>query len=379
MAETRIKSDKYSGIYWKSIKRRDGKGDERLYYIVYRRPGSRKQFEERLGRSSEGWTELKASIERGKRMEGKQTNAEKREAETKDKLTGAQPLTFGRLWELYNNANSARACNKGDRYRYHNHLAKRLEQMKIADIHTSDIAAIRKSMEGKGLAAQTVKHGLGLVKRVLRYGVKLGLCSMPDNLIFEMPKVDNVKTENMTAEQLAAYWMALDEEPNQDAAALLRLALLTGIRRGALFGLMWDDIDFENAILTLRGVSAKKGKTEHIPLNEAALRVLTRMERTSDYVFPGKNGGQRKTFTRMARRVRERAGLPKDFRPLHGLRHTFASALASSGQVDLYTLQKLLTHESTAMTQRYAHLADEAMRRAAAVANALAGKNNGKD
>ena len=41
--------------------------------------------------------------------------------------------------------------------------------------------------------------------------------------------------------------------------------------------------------------------------------------------------------------------------------------LASSGEVDMYTLQKLLTHESPLMTQRYAHLADEAMKRAAEI------------
>jgi len=50
------------------------------------------------------------------------------------------------------------------------------------------------------------------------------------------------------------------------------------------------------------------------------------------------------------RKIKEAAGLPKDFRALHGLRHVFASMLASSGQVDLYTLQKLLTHKSPGMT-----------------------------
>ena len=49
---------------------------------------------------------------------------------------------------------------------------------------------------------------------------------------------------------------------------------------------------------------------------------------------------------------------------LHGLRHTYASILASSGQVDMYTLQKLLTHKSPQMTQRYAHLRDETLKRA---------------
>ena len=47
--------------------------------------------------------------------------------------------------------------------------------------------------------------------------------------------------------------------------------------------------------------------------------------------------------------------MPSDFRPFHGLRHSFASMPASSGQVDMYTLQKLLTHKSPLMTQRNAH------------------------
>ena len=70
-------------------------------------------------------------------------------------------------------------------------------------------------------------------------------------------------------------------------------------------------------------------------------------------------------------RIKKHAGLPKGFRPLHGLRHVYASMLASSGKVDLYTLQKLLTHKDPRMTQRYAHLRDEAIKRASDVAGTL--------
>jgi len=45
--------------------------------------------------------------------------------------------------------------------------------------------------------------------------------------------------------------------------------------------------------------------------------------------------------------------------------------LASSGKVDLYTLQKLLTHKSPMMTQRYAHLRDEALRNASTLAGQI--------
>ena len=174
----------------------------------------------------------------------------------------------------------------------------------------------------------------------------------------------------MTPEQLIALKKALDEEPDQNAAALMRLALVTGMRRGALLALRWDDLDFNRGFITLRGEVAKKGKTESIPMTAATKQILETIEYAgSPYVFPGKDGGQRKEFRRLPKRVKQKAGLPEDFRPLHGLRHTYASFLASSGKVDLYTLQKLLTHSSPQMTQRYAHLADEALQRAASVAD----------
>lgn len=50
---------------------------------------------------------------------------------------------------------------------------------------------------------------------------------------------------------------------------------------------------------------------------------------------------------------------------MHGLRHVYATMLASSGQVDMIALQKLLTHKDQRMTQRYMHYRDEALQRAA--------------
>ena len=132
---------------------------------------------------------------------------------------------------------------------------------------------------------------------------------------------------------------------------------------------MWDDCDFERGMITLRGDIAKKGKTEYIPMNSTAKEILHSINKKSDYVFPNRDGGMRTDYRRISRRVKEKAGLPSDFRPLHGLRHNFASQLASSGQVDIYTLQRLLTHESPEMTHRYAHLAADDLKKASNVAD----------
>jgi integrase len=167
---------------------------------------------------------------------------------------------------------------------------------------------------------------------------------------------------------------ALDEELDQSQASLVRMALFTGMRRGALLNLQWNDLDFERGFITLRGDVAKKQKTETIPINDQARAILNQQPRTSSpYVFPGRFDDKPLSNIRkpMLKRLKEKAGLPESFRPLHGLRHAFASWLASSGKVSMYELQKLLTHSSPQMTQRYAHLHDDSLRKASGVAGAL--------
>ena len=188
-----------------------------------------------------------------------------------------------------------------------------------------------------------------------------------------MPKVNNLKTEDLTPEQLARLLEAMEKDSNFQVAHFMKLALFTGMRRSELFKLRWEDVDFERDFIHIR--DPKGGRDQKIPLNSEARRLLENHPRTeSPYVFPGRHGAQRVDIIKQVNRIKREAGLPKDFQPLHGLRHTYASMLASSGQVDLYTLQKLLTHKSPAMTQRYAHLRDEALRRASDLAGDLLGQ-----
>ena len=64
---------KYPGVF---LVERDSR---KFLYILYRKPGSRKLIEEKLGSSNNGWTPSKASLERSRRIEGKASNVEKRE------------------------------------------------------------------------------------------------------------------------------------------------------------------------------------------------------------------------------------------------------------------------------------------------------------
>ncbi len=366
---------KYQGVYFYLKKRLDSDVLERAYYVMYRQGGrGSKLIEEPVGRESEGMTPAKAAHIRADRARGLELpNTEKRAAEEAVKLAEASRPTIGRLWALYRDSLPDRKRWETDESRYRLYLQPAFEKKTPAEMITLDVDRLRFTMTKLEKSPATIKGVMDLLQRLIRFGAKKGVCPMPETsrLHFNYPKVDGSKTENMTPEQMQAYLEALDAEPDQHAAAFLRLALATGMRKSALLGLRWDDIDFEYGFITLRGEIAKKGKTERIPLSAAARAILKSIPKASDYIFPGKDGGPRREFKKVAKRVKEKAGLPEDFRPLHGLRHTFASWLASSGEVDLYTLQRLLTHNSPQMTQRYAHLADSALQRAASVADKL--------
>ena len=142
----------------------------------------------------------------------------------------------------------------------------------------------------------------------------------------------------------------------------MRLALFTGMRRGEIFKLRWADIDFDRGFISI--VAPKGGKSQVIPMNKNTEAVFKTIIKISEYVFPSRDEGPKKTIAKDLQAIKKEAGLPADFRPLHGLRHVYATMLASSGKVDMFTLQKLLTHKSPQMTQRYVHFRDEALRQA---------------
>jgi len=354
----------YIGVYYiVTTSPVDGK-PEKVFYIRYKLDGI--AYEEKVGSWSRGGiTPAKASHIRADKMTGK-TPPKSVQRESDKKRTR---YTIDELFEEFREAKKSLKSMPFDINRYEKHIRPVIGSKDVAAITPNDITKLTGKLSAQ-YKAQTVKHVLTLIRRIVNYGVYVGMCP-PLGFRIAMPKVDNVRTEFLTADEIERLLAVLDAETNKTAVAVIMLALSTGMRRGEIFGLCWNDIDFERGFLFIREPKGGKGAT--IPLNATAMKTLRGVERSpgSPLVFPGKNGKRRRDMPKPLRRIREAAGLPKDFRPMHGLRHTFASTLASSGEVDLYTLQRLLTHKSPQMTQRYAHLRDEAMKQAADVADSL--------
>jgi len=150
----------------------------------------------------------------------------------------------------------------------------------------------------------------------------------------------------------------------------------TGMRKGEVLGLRWDEIDFRLGKITLGNQDAKRtksGKARIIPLTkrlkDALLVTLRAQKGSSQFVFPGRKRDARgrpvdapmttvKTFWN---RLRKDAGLPNV--TVHELRHTYASWQIQHG-TPISVVRELLGHSHITTTERYAKESEDSIRRA---------------
>jgi integrase len=343
----------YSGIYFVNLA-----NDDQSFFIRYKQNG--KSFEERAGRSSQGWNAEKAYFMRKERITGLNPPGSDTWT-TANNANGQNNWTFSGIFEAYLRLRPDLRGRENDIYRFRNYLHEDFGSITPAEVVPDDIERFRYNLQKQQLKPATVRHALELLRRLANFAAKKKFCPGLSFKI-EMPTVENHKTEDLTQLQLETLLQVLEEEPDKQVSNMVRLALYTGLRRGEMFSLKWNDIDFYNKTITIR--PEKKGRHTSIPLNEMAEKVLeehAHLEAKSEFVFPGRGGKKRTECKRPLLRIKKNAGLPDDFRLLQGLRHVYASMLASSGEVDMETLQSLLTHKSPLMTQRYAHLRETAL------------------
>lgn len=362
----RVKTD-YPGVYYINGKAIATGKPERIYYIRYRKDG--KEVDEKAGRQhQDNMTPAKAARVRTNRIEGRELpNNAKRTAEKAAKEAKGDRWTINRLWDLYCENKADNKSLGNEKLKYKKYIKPGLGKKEPSDLIALDVDRLRLKFQRKGKKTMAARV-LELLRRTINYGVKRGLV-LQIGFKIEVPALNNQTTEDLSPEQIKKLIEVLDADKDQTAANVMRLALFTGMRRGEIFKLKWDDIDFRRGFITLK--DPKGGKDATIPLNDEARGVFDSIARgdESGYVFPGRFPNTHRTDCRKSfLRIKKAAGFPADFRKIHGLRHVYGSMLASSGKVDLYTLQKLMTHKSSQTTQRYAHLRDKALKRASQVA-----------
>jgi len=238
---------------------------------------------------------------------------------------------------------------------------------KVADITRADVAKFHHENRAAPYQANLT---LAILSKMFSLAELWGLRPDGSNPCRHVEKFRERKRERMlSADELARLGEALARfDGSPYAVAAVKLLVFTGARLGEVLGLRWEWIDFERGEARLPD-SKSGAKTLHLPPPALALLAdLPRLEGNPHVIVGHKTGAAMVNLQTPWQAIRNAAGLD-DVR-LHDLRHAFASVAVSSG-MGLPIIGKILGHTQAATTARYAHLASDPVKAAAA---AVAGK-----
>lgn len=197
----------------------------------------------------------------------------------------------------------------------------------------------------------TINKYLFALSKMYRLGIKNKLIS--ENPVKEICKFkeDNHRIRYLTKEEETRMFEAIDELFPY-LRPIVTCALKTGMRRGEIFNLKWENIDYDFRFIEV--LESKSGNSRKIPLSSKLEVVLNSIKNNSEYVFINKDTGKPFNDIKKAfHKVLEKAKIEK-FR-FHDLRHTVATRMVASG-VPLPVVQEILGHKKISTTMQYTHV-----------------------
>ena len=236
---------------------------------------------------------------------------------------------------------------------------------------------IESKKQSKGLSPKTVRNLHQIIASAMKLAKEQKLIVADPTEGCALPKVEHREMKTLPVEQLTSF---LREAKESGVFELYYVELATGLRRGELLGLKWEDLDLERGDLRVKRQIARingevveaplktKNAYRTLPLAKDTVDVLDQQKKkvgASPWVFPGPTGGPMSpdSVLHMLHRVLKRAGLPRV--RFHDLRHTFATLALQNG-VDVKTVSGMLGHYSAGFTlDTYAHVTTSAQRQAA--------------
>lgn len=231
------------------------------------------------------------------------------------------------------------------------------------------VERVESNNQAKGLRPKTVHNLNQMLSAALDCAVEQKLiCSNPAKSCV-LPKVKKQEMKTIPLDKLGQFF---SEAKRSGVYELYYIELATGLRRGELLGLKWDDVDWKNSVIYVRRqIIRQDGKVIAAPLKTKnsyrcvaigsdAIAILKEKQIKengfSEYIFLSPTGRpiSPDSVLHMLQRVLKRAGLEKI--RFHDLRHTFATMALQNG-VDVKTLFGMLGHYSTGFTlDTYAHV-----------------------
>ena len=290
---------------------------------------------------------------------------------------------------------TTQACYSG---RIYTHIIPSIGNIPLNKLTQNDLQQFYARLKKSGRKKHVDKFGEGLSDRMVRSchttcrtalekAVTEGLIRINPAIGCKLPPKKAKEMQVLDREELQKFLIQAQADGYYE---LFLLDLCTGLRRGELIALQWDDLNFETGVLTVnKQAYTVNGELQIIPpktkasvrklvLPPAVLAVLREYRKKVDsrWMFPSPVKADRPITPGVARRrlqtILERADCKRV--RFHDLRHTFATLALENG-MDVKTLSAMLGHVSAVTTlDIYTHITGDMQRAAAASIDRSIGK-----
>ncbi len=229
------------------------------------------------------------------------------------------------------------------------HLSGFFGGRQLHDINSLDVEKYKQKRKEEGPSEATINRELACLKHMFTKAIE-----------WDMAVANPVRKVKLFRENNKRIRYLEEDEAEKLLTAcapflkpVVAVALNTGMRKGEIFNLKWQDIDFQQGTIHIE--RTKSGERREIPMNSTVSGLLKGLSRLPgcDYVFHKDNGEPFKDVRWSFEKACRAVGI-ENFR-FHDLRHTFASHMVMKG-ADLKVVQEFLGHKTYIMTLRYAHL-----------------------
>ena len=250
----------------------------------------------------------------------------------------------------------------------------RLSNIRYMDLETfRNQLRVRPTKDGGARMCATVNREMACLHHIFAKAVEWEMieCSPFDKGRTLIAKENNKRTRYLTDDEVERLITECAKKPH--LYRIVMCALNTGMRRGEILTLRWDQI--RNGFIYLQ--KTKTNEAREIPVNDTLANLFKQIRAeqglTSKCVFTYQAGKKSPVSTiqrvdRAFKAALKNAGIT-NFK-FHDLRHTFASHLMMRG-ASLQDVQEILGHKTMTMTLRYAHLSQEHKKKAVNLLNGL--------
>lgn len=269
---------------------------------------------------------------------------------------------------------------------------------KMEDITHGRIKSFLESLEADGLASSTIQKHYNVLNSIFKLAVKNETIKKNPMEKVDKPSVTYKPGDVYTSSELRELFQLLNKEENRQMALMVKMALTTGMRKGELLALQWDDVDFSTNTIHVRhslSYTKETGYQLKEPKTQGSIRKIAPPKKLMDELKRHKliksterlqarglwQGGEHffvfstdlgKPFfpdvpNKWWNRFLERTGFKKI--RFHDLRHTAATELINKG-ANIHSISKRLGHADIKITSKiYAHYLEEADQKIAEMLN----------